>query len=72
MGYSDNLEKLRQWKAEAKPVEAVAEQFVPGCTGKVRHPTKAGAIRAVKIVGDKSVRPYVCRRCGGWHTGHSN
>jgi hypothetical protein len=69
MGYAENLAIMRQWQTEAKPIEAASDGFDPGCTGKIRHPTKAAAIVAAKIIGRGKVRPYVCRCCGGWHTG---
>ena len=44
-------------------------------TGKVKHPNRKEAIRALARVLRQSgrrgeVRVYHCRRCGGWHWGH--
>lgn len=66
MGHSENLDTLRRWKAQERPTAAPEDIFVPGCTGKVRHPTKAAAITATKII--RGTRIYVCRNCSGWHT----
>lgn len=43
-----------------------------GCTGKVRHPTKEGAIIAAKRMRNRGLDIYRCGRCGGWHCGTSN
>lgn len=57
---------------EAQPVVV----FIPGCSGKVRYPSKSVALvmasRYLRI--DRSDRPaplglrsYWCRHCYGWH-----
>ena len=42
-----------------------------GCTGKVRHANKNGAVIAMKKMNNAGLSTYPCRKCGGWHVGTS-
>ncbi|MBB5351066.1 hypothetical protein HNR46_001300 [Haloferula luteola] len=42
---------------------------LPGCSGKVRHRSKAGAIQHLKKLNHAQMSAYPCRHCGGWHIG---
>lgn len=41
-------------------------------TGKVRHPTRQGAIIALKRINNAGLNHYRCPHCKGWHLGNSN
>lgn len=45
------------------------------CTGKIRHPNKAAAERALRALVARGAAPfrlraYRCDHCGSWHVGH--
>jgi len=42
-----------------------------GCSGKVRHKTKNGAVIAMIKMNNAGLSTYPCRSCGGWHVGTS-
>lgn len=41
-------------------------QYLPGCSGKVRHDTQHAAARAARRIGSKHTI-YRCHHCQGWH-----
>jgi ribosomal protein L37AE/L43A len=43
-----------------------------GCRGKVPHKSRAAARKAMKILNNRQMNVYQCRRCGRWHVGRSN
>lgn len=43
-----------------------------GCTGKIRHKSKTGAIIHMKKLKEPGMRAYRCHQCSGWHIGHAN
>lgn len=43
-----------------------------GCTGKRRHRNRSGALIHMEKLGEPGMNAYRCRKCGGWHIGHSN
>ena len=47
------------------------KRTVVGCSGKVRHPNKAGAVIALKRMNHAQMSAYPCRFCKGWHIGKS-
>jgi len=42
-----------------------------GCTGKVRHRTKIGAVIAMRKMNNAGLGTYPCPLCHGWHVGTS-
>lgn len=45
----------------------------PGCSGKVRHKDRVGALIARRKMKNEGLDVYgPCVHCGGWHVGHSN
>lgn len=48
---------------------------VPGCSGKIRHATRAQARSQANALHSKSgakIDAYHCANCGGYHAGHTN
>jgi hypothetical protein len=66
MSKEDNLTQLLAWKAAAKPIVVSTTEYFPGCTGKVKHPTKDAAIQSVKM--KKGTETYLCPHCYSWHS----
>jgi ribosomal protein L37AE/L43A len=43
-----------------------------GCRGKVGHKSRKAARVAMKILDNRQMNEYRCRKCGKWHVGRSN
>ena len=41
------------------------------CKGKVRHPTRQGAVIALRRVKNIAMDIYQCPNCKGWHLGRT-
>jgi hypothetical protein len=55
-------------------VASLRHQRRRSCEGKVRYETQAEAVAAligVQRAGARGVHTYACKRCGGWHVGHT-
>jgi hypothetical protein len=42
-----------------------------GCSGKVAHATREGAVATLKRVGNAGLSAYRCPLCKAWHLGRS-
>lgn len=42
---------------------------VPGCSGKIRHPSKGAAVAVMKRMNNAQLSAYRCRSCRSWHVG---
>jgi hypothetical protein len=63
-------EQCCEWHEDATPYRADPTPVVPGCSGKRRHATAPAAIAAAKDEArnsGRSLHPYPCKHCGGWH-----
>ena len=43
-----------------------------GCTGKIRHRGKGGALKHIASLQEPGMKPYRCQQCRGWHIGHAS
>lgn len=67
-----DLEKQRPGNLLTFSTELQTMKKRDGCTGKIRHKSKIGAIIHIKKLKEPGMRFYRCQKCQGFHIGHAN